>query len=579
MSAQSSWAPQPPGQPISTPMGVTAQPPTPIPMLMDSTAFLTAAAHIDADFAEGIHEEFVFEPRRAAPPSYGVDIIPVIQSAISGRARRRRRDAILLILIVILALIDLSLVIMWALSAATLSGVSTWRRGARRSNHLLWSGLHESRGGRGEFVVTYLVLGAGGFLLYYFFGSILFNTSSQLTADSISGLAAVMAVTALAFGVIGLVILAVLIKDQFTVLEHYRRILMPRDAIPREDALLTRQPQHGRDIRLRSIDELVRRGTGANVIVHRGYKPFVGFGEPYRPWSLVVKLRQADEDTAPTSFTIHELHDRIEKEIRSLQSSPGLSPGDRLRNMTVTDNAIVNIETLFEVRDDQRIGWILPSLDHPPVQRLSDEQMSWITKHPVEWLRCYRSYVVDTWQSDLLISAHAHLGVDEGNLYIEWQTCVLPPIRPEYKQIFEQNHFEQNHWVRTVGYGLWSWLTLPMSLESRVREVFRPYGPNIFDWNLPQRYGAQRSIRELATNNEVISYFQAVDIERYLKLWQERTIHAIADCLQEHGYTADEFNNQAAELGRNFTFIGGNVYNSNLGTIKGSNNRIGTTKK
>lgn len=575
MSAQSSWAPQPPGWATSAP-SMAAQPPGPssVPVLTDNTAFLTAAAHIDASFAEDIHEEFVFESRRAAPPSYGVNIIPIIRSAISGRARRRRRDAILLILTVILALINFPYLIAWVSSAAMLSAVSTQLRGAYRSNHLLWSGLHESRGGRGEFVVTYLVLGTGALLLYYFFGSSLLNASLSLTADSFFGLVAVAAAATLAFGVISLIILAVLIKDQFSVLEHCRRIMASRGAALQEDTLLARLAQRGRDTHLRSVDELARRGAAANVIVHRGYKPFVGFGEPYRPWSMVVKLRQAAEDSTPTSFTIHELHDRIEKEIRSLQNSPGLSPSDRLRNMTVTDNAIVNIETLFETRDDQRIGWILPSLDHPPVQRLSDEQMSWITKHPAEWLRCYRSYIVDTWQSDLLISAHAHLSVDEANLYIEWQTCVLPPIRPEYKQIFDLNF-----WVRAIGYGLWSWLTLPVSLTSRVREVFRPYGPTTFDWNMPQRYGAQQSIREIATNNEIISYFQAVDIERYLKLWQERTFHAIADFLREHGYTADEFNNQAAELVRNFTFIGGNVHNSNLGTINGSNNRVGTTKK
>ncbi|MGH3623584.1 MAG: hypothetical protein ACRDQ5_17585, partial [Sciscionella sp.] len=64
----------------------------------DTTRFLCAAAHLDAEFAENAIREFLVEPTRAVAPSPGIDAGQVLHQAVAARNRRKTRDGVLCVL-------------------------------------------------------------------------------------------------------------------------------------------------------------------------------------------------------------------------------------------------------------------------------------------------------------------------------------------------------------------------------------------------------------------------------------------------------------------------------------------------
>ena len=66
----------------------------------------------------------------------------------------------------------------------------------------------------------------------------------------------------------------------------------------------------------------------------------------------------------------------------------------------------------------------------------------------------------------------------------------------------------------------------------------------------------------------VSSYFQLVDIERYEKIMHSRLLPAISQVLRDCGYSQAQFERQAEQITNN-TFVGDIYGNVNTGTVRG----------
>jgi hypothetical protein len=82
----------------------------------------------------------------------------------------------------------------------------------------------------------------------------------------------------------------------------------------------------------------------------------------------------------------------------------------------------------------------------------------------------------------------------------------------------------------------------------------------------PRMYGSRSSLREMAADDSVRNYFQLADIDRYLKILNSRFVPAVGRLLQESGYSARGFVEQAVSINNRNVYIGGSVTgNVNLG--------------
>ncbi len=82
----------------------------------EATRFLSAAVHLDPQLAERFIEEFLAEPKRAVPPSPGVQAELVLREALAARTHRRKSSAYVVGGSVLFVVSALPLMIGWLLS-------------------------------------------------------------------------------------------------------------------------------------------------------------------------------------------------------------------------------------------------------------------------------------------------------------------------------------------------------------------------------------------------------------------------------------------------------------------------------
>jgi len=96
---------------------------------------------------------------------------------------------------------------------------------------------------------------------------------------------------------------------------------------------------------------------------------------------------------------------------------------------------------------------------------------------------------------------------------------------------------------------------------------------------VPAKYGADRSLRELAQADRVQSYFQDVDVERYVRILDSTLFRAVGAYLQERGYSVVEFTKLADPVHNTYDLRGSTLVDSAVGTHSSAGGRAKTTKE
>jgi hypothetical protein len=544
----------------------------------NTTRYLCAAAQISEKYANAAIREFLVEPLRAIPPAPGVDTHAVLREAVASRTRRRIRDGVLLVLALVFLFVNPTALLFWLLAAVAVAMLPGRFRVSRPADFVFAVGV---------MAVAALVL---GFEVVDTVTSASSGGSSSLGypdlpgADSsfVSSAVRIVVLTA----VLAVLIFGVLLADQlvvrFLVFQRFRRdafVVDGRTSPSEWERRLRGLGLEGFRLplgRVAAAEEAVPDpGSTADVVVHREFSPFVGAGIPLHQKVITLPLDASGEHTDPRSISVVELQHHVGAAIDRLKATSSLGPGRRLENLTQREQVLVPADRL--VVDHASVPEVLRDLDHPPVGRLPVEQARALADSAVEWARYYRCFRVESWDRDLTTSCYLHVGTDQRMLYLEWQFLALLPIAPEFRAI--DRHRDSA--IRLLGDTLLELWTLPATLFRRTASVFRRFKPLPQDLNevVPAKYGADRSLRELAQADRVQSYFQDVDVERYVRILDATLFRAVGEYLQDHGYSVVEFMKLADPVVNNYDVHGSTFVNSAVGTNSTVNNSKSTKGK
>lgn len=511
----------------------------------ETTRYLCAAAQLDTRFADDAIAEYLVEPVRAVPPSPGLDAAAVLREAIAARARRRTRDIVLLSLLGVLCLAKPSWVLLWLLPALAVRAATTG------------SSVRTAQGKAGA-LGTAVVLGvvvvfglplvrALGFDLDPFASS-----SSYSSTDSVD-----TAVTTLGVLILS-VLVAVLATDEFTVHHLVHTCFRPHRFRPDATALepgwertartMGQHRESSRELRrIRDADDTGTRDpyqpVQADVVVHRGFVPFVGAGEPVHRQVIALPLDPDEESTtAGRPIAVTHLHAAVADALASLRTRSSLGPDRRLERLTRHEQILVPAEQLVRNLDRPTVPSILPDVEAPPISRMELADARAIAEYPTEWARYYQCFRVEIWDRDLTMSCYLHAGTDQRMLFLEWTFCMLPPLRSTYRHI---DRFSDPVLV-PLRSTIRELAMLPASVPARVRALRRRFRPieQRDEEIVPDRYGADRSLREIAAADGPQNYFQLVDVVRYVKILDKAVVRAVGAYLQDNGYSVVEFQRQ-----------------------------------
>src|SRR5262249_48291123 len=163
-------------------------------------------------------------------------------------------------------------------------------------------------------------------------------------------------------------------------------------------------------------------------------------------------------------LTTSLLYARVRAEIGKLVRSTPLTPGRRLRELSVSGVVVASADELVDHLDDPSATLYLPSESGPPNRWLPEAEAERGRADPKEWARYYQCYRVETWDRELVVSMFVHLAVDESTLYVEWKPYVLMPIQPVYKAI---DYLSINQLI-PFGQAMLRLVMLPASMPSRI---------------------------------------------------------------------------------------------------------------
>lgn len=558
-----------------------ARPALPLASRDDPTRFLCAAAHLDPDFAEAAIREFLVEPTRSVAPSPGVNAAVVLDAAVAARARTKLRDFVLaglfLLCLITLVVGGSTYAMVFGVAVAVLAAASRHPAVRRMLGERALRVAHTAFGS------VVLVVS-----LVYWIAAI--SALSGPAGDTFSRLSTVDGGSpgwSIASVVLVWLMLVVLLADEIHVwqliTERFRRgglgvgVVAPQERGGRYARALA----HYASAADAPQDP---QGSHTPVTVYRGFHPFVGAGVEVRPWSMAIPLRSGEQpgENGARPLTTDHLYRTVRADIATLRAATSLSPGHRLAELRISDRVVVPAEELVDhvlVQDRDALN-LLSTLDAVPARTLPRWQADALARGAREWARYYLCLELETWDRELVLSVFVHFAMDEQTLYLEWTPCVLAPIRQRYRRIDTWRHSLGT----PVAAAIAAWVDLPVGIFGRVLHAGGPIRPlpNEHGRINPDRYGALQSLREMAADTDVRNYFQLADIERYLKVIEDRFVRSVGRILHEHGYSSELFTSRAESVinNNNFfssTFLGGNFAGPvNTGTNTGRMTGSGT---
>lgn len=507
-----------------------------------TTRYLCAAAHIDEEFCDKAIAEFLVEPVRAIPPSPGVNSAVVLREAVAAQARRRVRDGLLLALLLVLALANVIFVVIWA----ALVGLSIALLAVSRNRR----------------TPAWVVIVLGVLLLFSVFQG---SAANQVISQELGGfpvLELLFSASIWLTFLVGILMLVVLIVDESTVskLKHssFRRDLFDPDAkkAPSEWERLIRSL--GGDAFCAMLDRVARADENsqlpgqADVIVYRGYKPFIGAGTPVHHQYIALPLEPSedDSDAVPDPISVNDLHRHVAQAAAALRSPSSLGPGRRLEQLRHREQVLMPADRLLFHRFEQMRPPVLADLSRPPQAHLPLDAARTLAEDPLEWARYYSCFRVESWDRDLTTSCYLQIGTDQRMLYLEWTYCTLLPVDERYRTVDDA---PESAWT-TGGHYFRELVLLPASVARRFRSAIRRHKVLVQRPGemVPARYGAGQSLRELAADTNAQNYFQDTDTERYINIMDSALFRAVGRYLEEQGYSVVEFMRQAKEVSNTF---------------------------
>jgi len=293
-----------------------------------------------------------------------------------------------------------------------------------------------------------------------------------------------------------------------------------------------------------------------NLIVYKGFWPFVGMGIDLGGWSFTVdvsrpkdQITQQMEETQP--FQATELCEAIENASHSL-NFPKLNTKDLL------------FISGADIRNDRTI---LPNIFDRPVQLIDHATYSGDEFR----MRRYKRIAIHDWGNEIIFSVFLRCTVRGKNLFVEAKRFLLTPIDHKYREV---DYLVKQDWPKLVGLGVRSLVTGPIAallawvgLLSQVTNFInsqlgfheRQLKKEVKD-NPAYNYGASTSIRESLSSAQYAHYFQRSDHDMYAKVLDQELIEVIIRFLDDHNIDTSQLRDRKTTILNSGIIVqGGNI--------------------
>ncbi|WAZ26559.1 hypothetical protein STRCI_008150 [Streptomyces cinnabarinus] len=516
----------------------------------EATRLLCAGAYLDADFRRRVIEQLVEHEERPVAPSLGIDAVAVLGHALRARAQELQVAVVMLLAWAAFFALEvdsgglhidfddgtwLDMPVLWAPAYGVLCCL-LWAGRVATGRSIAVYTLDRGtlkRATHGIRRLTMLLPQFPRFLMLVYWATvlcILFTRGENLYAVFFPLLMAVV------------------------VWLHRSRVVwimshqLDRDVFP-----LLPPARMPATRTCRRIAEATAREQYAGLVLHDPFRPFVGAGKPYEPWSFAIELKPK-QGAAFTGrpLSTRAVIDLVRPRVEALRESMAATSRDRLGDLEID-------EVVY-----------LPAGDVPRTRVSYDPAaVAWHIRNAVdeggEARRHFLRIRIGAWEEQIVVTVLVRVHTQGGMLVLEVAPHVLTPIRPEFAAvdvITARAHLVLHDGLRAL-------LTSPTATFASGVSALGTMSAVVRTWLAdPQRAlpdGPTTSVRELGSVEE-ISLFQEMDVSRYVKTVQDRITSGVLDALRAEGYETGEFEQQVVQ-------VSGGVY---IGAMSGGAVAVGS---
>lgn len=290
------------------------------------------------------------------------------------------------------------------------------------------------------------------------------------------------------------------------------------------------------------ISQAVAREQGASLGLYDAYRPFVGVGTPFAPWSFALEIKRARNpvdvnghgpdgrppDAPAPVLTSRQILDLVKPRLRALRDSAARTSLDRLRDLEVED--FVYLPSGARRHEDA-------VYDDWSVRLHLDQSVD----EGGEGRRYFLRVKVGAWGEQVVTTVLVRVHTQGGMLVLEVVPFVLGPIVEEYRRVdviaSRRTGDMLRESVRTL-------VASPVAGVVAGISALRTLGQKLRTWLAEPEHappdGPLVSVRELGSTHE-LSLFQMMDVSRYIKTVQDRIVSGVRDALRSSGCATDEF--------------------------------------
>ncbi|NKZ00094.1 hypothetical protein [Nocardiopsis alborubida] len=293
----------------------------------------------------------------------------------------------------------------------------------------------------------------------------------------------------------------------------------------------------------------IDREQFSRLILYNEDDPFLGAGDPYRPWSLALELeRRPDTPDSAKPLDGRRVLDLITPRLAKLAEVSSRTSRDRLKDMELQECVLLPAALPTDARRAK-----LPYGDGNIRRHLEEA-----TGEGAEQRRHFLRIRVGGWGEEVVTTVFVRVHTQGDLLILEVLPYVLPPLRSAFHEVDTLTE-------RSTRFRMSALVAAPamtMTVLARGTGTLRSWW---FEWRGPAGGRAQRapqlSVRELGSRG-TRSMLQEMDVKRYVKTIQDRITSGAHQALAEAGYKTEEFQQQVVNISRGGVFIGGSMTGS-----------------
>ena len=311
----------------------------------------------------------------------------------------------------------------------------------------------------------------------------------------------------------------------------------------------------------------------SHVIAYSGFSPFVGSGFSVQEWSFALNCNTGKEalgsSCKPIPFTINDLYESLENSIKVLN----------IGSIVMEDQLYVHGQDV--ISRDNFLGGVLSR------NLVADEPFliqSYIN-NPTSAIRHYKCFRIVDWEGELIVSVFVRFAKINHHLFVETNYYTLCPLRDSFHKVDAmQPEPTFRHVCQLIARStLLALVTINLCLPimffrgmKYINKTFKRRSIRQMVKSSPHfDYGAEISLRQIASSPEYRHYFQKLDRLMYHKIIEREVLETLTNFLDDHNIDTSELKErQTAILNNGIIVSSGDVKAESIAVGEGATSKV-----